>query len=73
MYTALGKHSDVEGRLTDLELRFNRYVKLLMVPHSAPPSVIEEGLLVRADGTNWNPGYGPGIYQWRVNEWVKVG
>ncbi len=42
----------LKRRLTDLELRFNRYVKLLMVPHSAPPSVIEEG--PASEGAGWN-------------------
>jgi hypothetical protein len=41
----------------------------------AQPSVIFEGMIVLADGVNWNPGAGAGMY--RRNEanaaWVFVG
>lgn len=32
-----------------------------------------EGLTVKADGVNWNPGAGAGLYQYRGGAWVFVG
>lgn len=37
------------------------------------PKVIEDNMLVAADGTTWNPGSGAGLYVRRSNAWVKVG
>lgn len=32
-----------------------------------------EGLMVQADGTNWDPGSGAGLYIYRSNAWVFLG
>ena len=37
------------------------------------PDKKEEGLIAGADGTDWNPGSGAGIYQWRSGAWVFIG
>jgi hypothetical protein len=39
---------------------------------NAPPSRISDGDLVYADGTNWNPGAGAGLYERRTGAWVKL-
>lgn len=40
---------------------------------SAPPARIREGLIVGADGTNWNPtGAGKGLYVYRGSAWRKL-
>lgn len=35
---------------------------MLIVPYSAAPEKIRPLMLVYADGTNWNPGSGEGVY-----------
>lgn len=37
------------------------------------PSRPVEGLTVRADGTNWNPGSGQGVYTYYNSTWNKLG
>jgi hypothetical protein len=39
----------------------------------APPSRIEEGMIVLADGTTWNPGSGAGVYLRRGGAWRFLG
>lgn len=36
----------------------------------AAPSKVREGMVAIADGTDWNPGYGPGMYVYLRGEWV---
>lgn len=38
----------------------------------AAPSRIEEGMVVKADGTTWNPGSGAGVYARVGGAWVKL-
>lgn len=45
---------------------------LLKVTHVAP-SKPREGEIREADGTNWDPGMGAGLYIRRAGEWVKLG
>jgi hypothetical protein len=40
---------------------------------SAAPTKPREGMLVKADGNIWNPGFGPGIYAYINGHWVFVG
>lgn len=44
----------------------------LKVLHVAPKR-IRDGLMVMADGTNWNPGTGQGVYTWYAGSWKKLG
>lgn len=37
------------------------------------PSKRNVGMLVLADGTNWNPGSGAGVYRWTGSAWVFLG
>lgn len=37
------------------------------------PARPQEGMLVYADGTDWNPGSGAGLYQWRGASWHFLG
>ena len=41
------------------------------VLNTAPPKP-REGNLAFADGTNWNPGGGRGLYQYSGGVWVKL-
>lgn len=43
---------------------------------NSAPKVPTSGRVVRyaqADGTNWNPGYGAGLYAYRSGTWVFIG
>lgn len=39
---------------------------------NAAPGKIEDGMIVYADGTNWNPGSGAGVYAREAGAWVKL-
>lgn len=39
---------------------------------SAAPARIEDGMVVYADGANWNPGAGAGVYAREAGAWVKL-
>lgn len=42
-------------------------------PQSVAPAKPRAGLLAEADGTNWNPGSGAGLYIFRAGAWVFIG
>jgi hypothetical protein len=44
---------------------------MLKTLHEAPVR-LKEGMVVKADGTNWNPGSGAGIYAYVGGAWVKL-
>lgn len=44
---------------------------LFEVVHVAPAKP-REGLIRLADGSNWNPGSGRGLYQYVSGAWVKL-
>jgi hypothetical protein len=48
-----------------------RGVHQLPVLHEAPPKP-REGRVAYADGTNWNPGSGAGVYVYNGMSWVKL-
>lgn len=39
----------------------------------APPSKLIHGMVVFADGTDWNPGSGAGMYLYRAGAWRFLG
>ena len=60
--------------LSNLERAQNEpvFVLRLAVSHT-PPAKFSEGDVVEADGADWDPGAGPGMYIYRAGAWVKVG
>jgi len=40
---------------------------------AAVPAKLYNGLTVFADGTNWNPGAGQGVYTYYAGAWNKLG
>lgn len=44
---------------------------VFQVRHVAPTRPTA-GMLAFADGTDWNPGSGRGMYEYRVASWVKL-
>lgn len=47
-------------------------VVLLMVRHVSPDKP-RDGMVVLADGTDWNPGSGGGYYGYRAGSWRFLG
>lgn len=51
------------------EMGLCRNVEFLNVAPDKP----REGMTVGADGTNWNPGSGQGVYTYYAGSWHKLG
>ena len=65
----------VEEELRQIALAFKHLdseTMTLVELHTAPTKP-QEGICAYADGTDWNPGSGSGLYQYRAGAWVKVG
>ena len=41
-------------------------------PLAVAPTKPREGWVAYANGTNWNPGAGAGVYEYRAGAWVKL-
>lgn len=48
----------------------NQY--LLLETQYAPPKKTREGMVIKADGTTWNPGAGAGVYVLVGGGWSKL-
>jgi len=46
--------------------------RCLFEKYKSAPSNPQEGMVVWADGTNWNPGSGAGLYEYRGGSWQKL-
>lgn len=46
---------------------------LLLDKQYVPPNRLFEGMVVLADGTQWNPGSGAGFYGYRDGGWKLLG
>lgn len=62
-------HNEFEKLAAALELARSGYVEFLNVAPARP----REGDIAGADGTNWNPGGGKGIYAYHGGAWNKLG
>ena len=45
---------------------------IVLSPQTAEPLRKKEGMVINADGVNWNPGGGAGLYQYLSGAWVKL-
>lgn len=45
---------------------------LSLVPLAAEPTRLADGMIVYANGTDWNPGSGAGVYARESGAWVKL-
>ena len=45
---------------------------VLLKEWNAEPDKLYNGLVAYADGTNWNPGGGRGVYAYENGTWVKL-
>jgi hypothetical protein len=46
--------------------------RIRLVPVHVAPVKPREGDVVNADGTDWNPGAGPGVYEFLSGSWNKL-
>lgn len=61
------------GEFVQLSRLINGGWRVVVVPPSyAAPARPREGAIANADGTNWNPGGGAGLYQYLSSAWVKL-
>ena len=56
-------------------MRDPREFLLMQVNHTAPkvPSDTRMAMLAIADGTDWNPGSGAGLYRYQNGSWTFIG
>lgn len=52
---------------------FSEIEEILLVTLNSEPDKPRNGMIVVADGTNWNPGSGAGFYGRLAGSWVKLG
>jgi hypothetical protein len=45
---------------------------LEMREHNVAPDKPREGYIYKADGSDWDPGSGTGIYEYNTGAWVKL-
>lgn len=62
----------VEQELVALARELTETTALDLRPIHAPPLRPREGMIVCADGTNWDPGGGKGIYAFLDGSWSKL-
>lgn len=59
--------------LNNLALQFSQPTDYLaLTTLYAAPKRIFEGMILKADGTTWNPGSGAGVYVRVASAWVKL-
>lgn len=63
----------IEGELAALEQSFFDLNMIQLVETNVAPAKPRTGMVVLADGTNWNPGSGAGFYGYRGGSWRLLG
>lgn len=63
----------VDGELRRISESFGKVDAIELVEINVAPARTREGMIVLADGTNWNPGSGAGFYGFRGGAWVLLG
>lgn len=46
--------------------------QVIITPVHVEPERLTEGLVANADGTDWNPGSGAGLYEYVSGAWSKL-
>lgn len=57
----------ISSQLQVMELPY-----ILLVPQHIAPKKVYEGVVVNADGSNWNPGHGAGLYEYINSIWIPL-
>jgi hypothetical protein len=59
--------------LEQIEVAFTQLLPQVVHWLHAEPERLREGLVAGADGTDWNPGAGEGLYVYYAAAWHKLG
>ncbi len=63
----------VQDELDAIENSFFDLDMIQLVEQNVAPTKPRTGMTVLADGTNWNPGGGQGVYTYYAGAWNKLG
>ncbi len=63
----------VEEQLVEVSENLDMVDNLTLVELHAEPAKPRTGMVVLADGTNWNPGSGAGVYTYFGSAWNLLG
>lgn len=64
--------SYLEDELGFVSFEFSETQAVELRQSARAPTRPREGMIVSADGTNWNPGAGAGAYEYKGGAWVKL-
>lgn len=62
----------ISDELAKISSELTETIAVELRPVNREPERPREGMLVYADGTNWNPGAGKGAYEYRGAAWFKL-
>lgn len=64
----------LHGELLEISKAISGIEQVLLPNMHRPPAKVAPGMLVRADGVDWDPGAGRGIYWWDEDNgtWNKL-
>lgn len=62
----------VRGELERITRYLNDLPLVKLNVQNVEPTKPRQGMLVYADGTNWNPGSGAGVYVRNASSWAKL-
>lgn len=63
----------IEDQLREVETNFDLIDNVTLNELNVAPVKPRTGMIVLADGTNWDPGSGAGFYGYRGGAWVLLG
>lgn len=70
--TAENLQKYLEDELTAISRELSETQVLELRPVHVEPTRPREGMIVFADGTDWNPGSGVGVYTFLAGSWSKL-
>ncbi len=62
----------IDEELNHISREFGEMSTVELRASNAEPAKPREGMLVYADGVNWDPGSGTGVYVYSGGAWVKL-
>lgn len=62
----------VQRELLEVARSFEEVTEFRLVKRHVPPKKLKEGLIALADGTNWDPGSGAGLYIYWAGDWEQI-
>lgn len=63
----------IQDELVAISRSLQEQTELQLVPRNVEPSRPREGMIVMADGVNWDPGSGKGAYLYSAGAWAFLG